>query len=80
VAVRAPAPMYVPCGGGKLFDAGRLVGLTLARAKPLVLRNGCRLRVVESDARYLPQEANALSSRINVVVREGRIVMIKGVY
>src|ERR1039457_3946575 len=38
-AARAPAPMYVHCGGGKRLDAGRLVGLTLARARGLVRCN-----------------------------------------
>ena len=79
-AARAPAPMYVHCGGGKRLDAGRLVGLTLARARGLVRCNGCALRVAQIDGRFLPQEANAPSDRINVVVREGKIVGIKGIY
>jgi hypothetical protein len=46
-----------------------------------VRRNGCGpIRVAEIDGRFPPQEANFLSGRINVVIREGKIVGIKGIY
>jgi hypothetical protein len=74
----ATGPREAPAG--EQFDAKRLVGKSVGRARKVAARHGCELRVVKRDGEWLPGTDDFRTDRINVVVVEKHIKRIDGVY
>ena len=56
------------------LDARRLIGLTLREARDLAARFDCTVRVIERDGRALPRTQDLRRDRINVDVRDRRVL------
>jgi hypothetical protein len=62
------------------IDARTLVGLRERRATTAAARAGCTLRVIERDGERLVGTRDLRRHRVNVRVRDGRVVKLDGVY
>ena len=58
------------------LDARRLIGLTLGAARELAGDFDCTVRVTERDGRALPHTQDLRRDRINVAVRDGRVLRV----
>jgi hypothetical protein len=58
----------------------RLKGLSVEKAEQILRRTPCSLRLVELDGRSLAVTSDMVGTRINVVVRDGVIARIDGLY
>jgi hypothetical protein len=58
------------------LDARRFVGLTLSAARDLAGDFNCTVRATERDGRSLPHTQDLRRDRINVAVRDGRILRV----
>ena len=56
------------------LDARRLIGLTLHEARGLAAEFDCTVRVIERDGRALPHTQDLRRDRINVDVRDRRVL------
>lgn len=61
------------------FDAGRLLGKTMPRARRLARRHGCSVRVVTRDGELLIVSQDFNPYRINVAVRDHLVKRMMGV-
>lgn len=66
--------------GGDRFDAHRLVGKRIQRARRIARRHDCTVRVVKRDGEALDGTADYRNNRINVVVKDRRVKRIRGVF
>lgn len=74
-------PPICPRGAFDGLRPGRLIGLALERARRIARRHdGCEIRVLYRDGRYLGQTDDLKYNRINVAVRDERITRILGVF
>jgi hypothetical protein len=65
---------------GKRFDASRLEGKTLGRARKLARDHQCSVRVVRLDGQPLPVTDDFIPSRINVSVVGSRVKRVVGIF
>ena len=86
-AERAPAPageskQPLRCPGEAFVPVrDRAVrGLPTKRARELVARRGCEMRVVKRDGRDLIVTDDLSVPRVNVAVRDGHVVRVTGIY
>ena len=66
-------------GERERFDASRLVGKTVPKARAMAGRHDCLLRVVRRDGVWLTVTADLLTNRINVAVRDGIVRRVVGI-
>jgi hypothetical protein len=65
----------------KAFDARRLIGEPLERARRIASRYDCELRVVAVRGEaHLDITGDYIPSRVNVVVDDRRVVRVRGVF
>lgn len=62
------------------FDATRLGGKRVVRARRIARRHDCTVRVVKRDGERLPVTDDFRANRINVAVRDRRVTRVKGVF
>jgi hypothetical protein len=72
-------PQLCPKDSGA-FDATELVGLDLKAASEEARAHRCEVRVVKEDGEKPPLISDLRTDRINVVVRDGEIVRIGGIF
>jgi hypothetical protein len=70
--------VYVRCDNGRI-DSQRLVGMDLDDARRLTRRYGCLVRATRVDGRPVPAAQDALTNRIDVAIRSGKVVKIEGI-
>ena len=58
----------------------RLVGLSYREAQAAVRGSSCSLRIVELEGQAQPLDATLVPTRVNVVVSDGTIVRVAGLY
>ena len=79
--IREKHPEYFPRGGDPdRFDTARLVGRPLDRARRIARRHGCTVRVIKRDGKPRSGTDDFSRERANVVVRDGRVKRVDGVY
>lgn len=71
-------PVRLPRSTSGPWNAKRIVGKPLRRAERMARTKGCSVRVVAIDGMGISGHADLEHSRINVVVRSGRITRILG--
>jgi hypothetical protein len=57
-----------------------IVGMPVEEARHAVAAGGCSLRVVEEDGKSLPITQDFSTERVNVIVEDGSVVRVDGVY
>lgn len=90
VAAEAPAGSFAYSGAGNSkpcprksadsFDSRQLIGKSLERSHAIAKRNDCIIRVVKRDGEELDITDDLRFNRINVVLVDGHVVRIDGVY
>ncbi len=75
-------PSAVQCTGAPkgVFDATAIVGEPYAQARKAALAQGCDVRAVVKDGKPLAVTQDFRPDRIDVVVRDGDVVRIDGIY
>ncbi len=73
-------PIYCPRTGEDRFDANRLVGKRLDRARTIARSHDCTIRVVKRDGEPRDVTGDLRPNRTNVVVENGRVTRVDGVY
>lgn len=73
-------PIYCPRTGQDRFDANGLVGKRVARARVTARSHDCAFRVIKRDGELQVHTADRRFDRINVVVNDGRVTRVDGVY
>lgn len=73
-------PIYCPRTGEDRFDANRLTGKRLDRARAIARSHDCTIRVIKRDGETRDLTDDLRSDRINVVVANDRITRVDGVY
>jgi hypothetical protein len=66
--------------GPNPLDVDRLEGKRMGRARRLAARHDCTVRVVKRDGVPLVVTEDYRPDRINVVVRDNRVVRVRGVF
>ncbi len=85
-AVERPAePVLCPSqdqgatGESGAFDAREILGMTQADAEQQAEQRGCTVRVTVDDGQELAQTMDLRTDRINVELRDGTVVALRGV-
>lgn len=75
-------PSAVQCTGDPqgVFDATAIVGDPYLEAEKAAVAKGCDLRVVERDGEPLAVTQDFRPDRVNVVVKDGDVTRIDGLY
>ena len=73
-------PQYCPLHDPDGYNARRLIGRRLPRARQIAHAHGCSVRVVKRDGESLPVTEDFSWTRIDVAVNDGRVTGIDGVY
>ena len=76
----AAHPRYCPKNDPGGYDARRLIGKRLPRARDAARAYGCIVRVIKRDGESLPVTEDFSWTRINVAVFDGRVTGIDGIY
>jgi len=72
--------IYCPRTGENRFDANRLTGRRLDRARTIASSHDCTIRVIKRDGKVRDITDDIRPNRINVVVEDGRVIRVDGVY
>ena len=75
-----PKPRYCPKGKESGYDATDLIGRNAPTARRVANDNGCEYRVVRRDGKWLAHNDDLRWDRINLGLREHRVVRIHGIY
>lgn len=78
-ARRCPRPFPHTPAAERSIAVASLVGLTVPAARRRAKTVGCIVRVLERDGQALPATMDLTNARINVAVRDGRVVEILSV-
>lgn len=73
-------PIYCPRTGEDRFDANRLTGKRLDRARTIARSHDCTIRVIKRDGKARAITDDLRPNRINVVVEDDRVIRVDGVY
>jgi hypothetical protein len=73
-------PQYCPLHDPDGYNARRLIGRRLPRAREIARAHDCTVRVVKRDGESLPVTLDLSTTRIDVAVRDRRVTAIDGVY
>jgi hypothetical protein len=73
-------PQYCPLHDHDGYNARRLIGKRLPRAREIARAHDCTARVVKRDGESLPVTEDFSWTRIDVAVNGGRVTGIDGVY
>lgn len=65
--------------GSEAFDARDVLGRSLADAESAAKDHACTVRVVVEDGEERPQTMDFRTDRINVEIRDGVVVALRGV-
>ena len=73
-------PKYCPLHDPDGYNARRLIGRRLPRAREIAHAHDCTVRVVKRDGESLPITEDFSRTRIDVAVNDGRVTAIDGIY
>lgn len=83
VAPRSGKPLSCPAQAGRSpvgsWNAKQIVGMPLRPVERVATRHGCSVQVVVIDGMALSVPGNLSYSRVNVVVRAGKVTRILGI-
>jgi hypothetical protein len=71
---------YCPAGSDDQFDTRRLDGKLFSNARKIARRHDCDVRVLFRDGVGIPMTDDRSFDRVNIDVRDGRVVKVYGVF